>query len=182
MYLLINQAAMNSITKFLDGWVSLTVQYHWLIIIRYLTFRLGINPQHIAFIPNAFHQFLKIPLMLRRDGYVIGHLIQNIQFFNRQRINFVEHIQNRNICSVPLNDIDKLIHGNILAQYYFSTGYFVLFQHHTTNLRIHSLCLWNHLLVSNPTIFLFDNLDIGIRLIDSNTEREQLCFDNFFVC
>jgi hypothetical protein len=36
-------------------------------------------------------------------------------------------------------------------------------------------------LVSNPSILLFDNLDIGIGLIDSNPEREQLCFDNFFV-
>lgn len=67
--LLLHQISVDPIAKLFDGRITLTMQNDRLVIIRNLTLRLCINPHHITFFPDMFHQLLQVPLLYnRRSG------------------------------------------------------------------------------------------------------------------
>ena len=54
-------------------------------------------------------------------------LIDDIQLFNRDFVDHVEHIDARNVNSVAFNHIDQLVNGSILSEGDIGVGELVFF-------------------------------------------------------
>mmetsp|Transcript_2247 Transcript_2247/g.2888 ORF Transcript_2247/g.2888 Transcript_2247/m.2888 type:complete len:298 (+) Transcript_2247:79-972(+) len=178
---LINQMLMQAITKLLDGRVTLRMQDDGLLIIGHLAFRFSIDPNHVTPRPNFLHQLLQIPLIRARDRHVVRHLIEYIQFFDRQRVNFIKHVQHGDITPIPFHYVNKLIHGDILPQNHLGATNLILLQHHPTNVNVHTLRLSHELLIPHPALLALHHPDVRWRLIDPNAEGKQFRLDYLFV-
>ena len=66
---------VESVAEFFDSGVG-RVQYDGFFVIGHLSLWFGIDTKHVTPIPNLFHQFFKIPLVL--GGY------RNVVLFHRQ--------------------------------------------------------------------------------------------------
>mmetsp|Transcript_43004 Transcript_43004/g.91446 ORF Transcript_43004/g.91446 Transcript_43004/m.91446 type:complete len:363 (+) Transcript_43004:336-1424(+) len=178
---LLHQRPVDPIAKLLHGRVALRVQYDRLVVIRYLSLGLGVYPHHVAPGPYLLHELLQIPLVLRRDGDVVGHLIQDVQFLDGERVDFVENVQHRDVRPVALDDVDELIDRDVLPQYDLGAADFELLQHHAAHVGVHPLGLGHHLLVVYPARLLFGDAHVGGTLVDPYAEGEELLLDDLFV-
>ena len=43
-------------------------------------------------VPHLLQKVIKIPAGVGRDGHAVGHLVDDVQLFNGDLVNFVEHI------------------------------------------------------------------------------------------
>lgn len=48
-------------------------------------------------VPDFLQQVIKVPPVMSRDWDAVGHLIDNVELFNGDLVNFVQHINARDI-------------------------------------------------------------------------------------
>ena len=177
----VDQIFMESITEFLDCRVTFRMHNDRLVVIRDLSSRLGINANHVTLRPDSIHQLLEIPFVLAADGDIIGHLIEDVEFFDGNGVHFVEHIKNRDVCSVSLDHVDELIDCNVLSENNCGARYLILFQNASTHVRVHALGLRGKLLIINAALLPFDKFDARRLLVDPNPEAVQFRLDDFLM-
>lgn len=142
---LIDNTFMQSHTKLFNGWITFTVENHWFIVIWNLTLWFGVDPKHITPWPYFFHQFLNIPLFANRcnkdyvkrtattglvsntdlqiktypvltaEWDIIWHCVQYIHLFNSNRINLIKQVEDRDVSSVVLYNVNELVNCNIFS-------------------------------------------------------------------
>mmetsp|Transcript_39723 Transcript_39723/g.73231 ORF Transcript_39723/g.73231 Transcript_39723/m.73231 type:complete len:201 (-) Transcript_39723:272-874(-) len=109
----IDESSVQPVAELFDGGVSLRMQNDRFLVIRDLSLWLRVDSEHVATRPNLLHQLLQIPLMLRRYRNIIRHLVQNVKLLNCKGIDFVEHVEDRDVRPVPLDYVDELINRDV---------------------------------------------------------------------
>mmetsp|Transcript_24820 Transcript_24820/g.42020 ORF Transcript_24820/g.42020 Transcript_24820/m.42020 type:complete len:208 (-) Transcript_24820:596-1219(-) len=140
---------VQSVAKVFNGRGRI-VQHHRRAIVRNLSLGLGIDSHHASLLPNVLHQFLKIPAVMSRDWYVMGHLINDVKLLYRQLIDLVQHVEGWDIATISFQHINKLINSGITPANDVGTHNAVLF----TNGLDHFLrksSLWHHCLEVDGT-------------------------------
>lgn len=105
---------MKPITKILYS-RCMRMQNNWGAIIRNLSLWFRVDTDHLSVVPNRFHQLVQIPLVCSADGDMMRHLIDDVEFLNRQLIDFIQNINAGNISSISFDDVDQLINGGVTA-------------------------------------------------------------------
>jgi hypothetical protein len=64
---------------------------------------LCVNADHVSRLPDALQQLLQIPLVRSRDGHVVGHLVDDVQFLDCQLVDLVQNIDGGNVSPIALH-------------------------------------------------------------------------------
>ena len=75
-----------------------------------LSLRLSVDSPEVELIPHHLQQFINVPAVLGTDGAGVGNPVKQVQLFDRDRVNLVQRIYDRNICpTLCLKNIDNVI-------------------------------------------------------------------------
>ena len=95
--------------------------------------------------------------------------------------NLVEDVECRHVNPIPLNDINELVHRDILSQNKLGARNLVFSTYQPSYFDIHALCLLDHLLNVDAAALLLDVLDVGRILVHTDAEIEQFLLNNLLV-
>jgi len=104
MLQLFQQSLMDRVTEITHCWS--TLDNNRCIIIWNLSLWLCVNSYQVKIIPNLLHKFIEVPFILGWDWNVMGVLINNIKFFNRDLIDLIKDVNAWNINSIAFNNIN----------------------------------------------------------------------------
>ena len=74
-----DHAPVDFVTEIFDG-RPLPGQDDRGVIVRVLSFWLGIDPDEIEILPGLMDEFIQIPLEISSNGHIVVDLIENIEF------------------------------------------------------------------------------------------------------
>ena len=63
--------------------------------------------------PHLLQQIIKVPLVMGRHRYCVGNFINDVQFFNRDLIDFIQAVDARHIDTISLDNIDQIVHSGV---------------------------------------------------------------------
>ena len=133
---LFSQGLMDSIAE-VQNRAFTTGNNHGCLVVRNLSLGLGVNTDEIQIVPNSFHQFVEVPLVLSADGHVMREFVKQIELFDGDGVNLVENIDARDIDAVAFDDVDEVIHGVVLLKVDVAVGDFVLVQNRSDRVVSH---------------------------------------------
>jgi len=87
-----------------------------LLVVRNLPLRLRVNTNQVQILPDLFHEFIEVPLVLSRDWHIMRALINDIKLLNRDLIDLVKNIDARYVDSVTFNHIDQLVSSRVASK------------------------------------------------------------------
>jgi len=153
------------------------------LVVGNLTLRLGVNTDQIQIVPNFAHQFVEVPLVLCTDRNVMGDFVENVELFNGDRVNLVEHIKAGNVDAIALDDINELIHGAVLSEGDIAVADSVLVQNGTNSVvshlgHGHAVSLDD---MGTATILSLE-CDCGSSAVETDTEALKLALNNALIC
>ena len=112
--------------------------------------------------------------------HVMLDLVQYLQLFQSNSINFVQSIKTRNILTITFNYINDVILSGITFQTYISIIDLILLQDSLNHIITHPMCI-NSPRDNNTTFILSFEVNLWWFFVQSDTKTLKLMLNNFFM-
>jgi hypothetical protein len=83
---------VDRIAKIVDR-ARLPPQHNRRRVIRKLALGLGVNADEVQVLPHLFQKVVKVPAVVGRDGHGVRDFVDDVQFLDRDLIDFVENVE-----------------------------------------------------------------------------------------
>ena len=152
------------------------------LIVWNLALGLRVYTDQVEVVPHLLHELIKVPFILGADGHVVGELIKEVKLFDCDRVNLVQNVDARNVDSVALNNIDKVIHGVVLSEDDVAVADFILVQNRPDSVIRHLGQLDAVALGNGDTATVLPlQLDGGLFLVETDAEAFKLTLNDSLV-
>lgn len=170
---------VNLLTEIFDGRV-LPHHDNRSIVVRNLSFGLGVDPHQVQVVPGSLQKLIKIPFVESGNGNVVRNTVQNVEFFHRDLIDLIQHVQTGHVDSVSFDDVDNVIDGGVGVEVDVGIEDLVLLADGSDTLLVDSFDVVIENEVEASLLVLLD-LDQRLGLVESDAESFQLPLDDLLV-
>lgn len=173
---------MQPQTKFVHSAV-LPWQNDGCLVIRDLSFGLGVDTNQVQVLPNLLDQLVEVPLVLGGDGHVVGHLRDDVEFFDGDLIDLVHGLDAGSVDSVAFDNVDELVDSAVLFEVDVSVGNPVLVADGFDGVFVH-FGEFEAVSFHDTETALILALDVDLRwsLVESDSETFQLTLNDLLMC
>mmetsp|Transcript_41870 Transcript_41870/g.132018 ORF Transcript_41870/g.132018 Transcript_41870/m.132018 type:complete len:293 (+) Transcript_41870:287-1165(+) len=139
-------------------------------------------------VPHRLEHTVQVPLVLGRDGDVVGDAVQQVKLLNGNLVYHVADVDTRDVNSHhpdlvgTLDDVNQLVYSTVLTQGDLRVVDLVLLQDRLEDLRGDVGGGVGELDVElDASLVMPLEVDVGLRLVQSDTEAVQLLLDQLLV-
>jgi hypothetical protein len=119
--------------------------------------------------------------MLRADGARIWNTVQQIKFLNRDGVDLVERVDDRDVATtLRFDDINQIIHSGVAPNGHICVRHTILVQHRL-DLIVVDMREWNSRSDVDATLVLFLENNVRWALVDTDAETFQFVLDDTLV-